>query len=288
MKGMTYGEMGDVALSMDSVTVDQYYKRLSIIYNKMCNISTGPFDSFEDFLKGFAYVDIPMALYGLYISTQPEIQQIQLRCGKSSCEKTFNWEFSTRSVLRLEKCSPTFLEKMKEIATSPAIEYDNIRNKSAVLNSKYIELPYSKFVIEMGVISAYEFLYNFIPVLDENTFKQAFGDDLNQIYVNNVLLLTTVRSVRIPNSDGTYTVCEGYKDILDAIYNIRPEEIKLVAAIANKLTSEYQTHFSFGDVVCPHCGNVTHDLDLTMDDLVFQTYQRLLSTEINVENIRGF
>jgi hypothetical protein len=90
MKGLTYGEMGDISLSMDSVTFDQYRKRLSIIYNKMINSNVGPFKSFEDFLKGFAYVDIPMALYGLYISTQPEIQSIQLRCGNPDCGKNFN------------------------------------------------------------------------------------------------------------------------------------------------------------------------------------------------------
>lgn len=288
MKGLTYGEMGDISLSMDSVTFDQYRKRLSIIYNKMVNSNIGPFKSFEDFLKGFAYVDIPMALYGLYISTQSEIQTIQLRCGNEECGKSFNWEFSTRSVIRLEKCSKQFLEKMKEIATSPASEYDKIREKSAVMNSKYVKLPYSGFIVEMGIISAYEFLYNFIPVLDEKTFKDAFGEDLNEIYMNNVLLLTTVKSVRVPNDDGTYSVAEGYKDILDAIYRINPEEIKLLAAITNKLTTEYQSYFSFGDVTCPHCGNVTHDLDLTMDDLVFQTYQRLLSTEINVQNMQSF
>lgn len=288
MKGLTYGEMGDISLSMDSVTFDQYRKRLSIIYNKMVNSNIGPFKSFEDFLKGFAYVDIPMALYGLYISTQSEIQTIQLRCGNEECGKSFNWEFSTRSVIRLEKCSKQFLEKMKEIATSPASEYDKIREKSAVMNSKYVKLPYSGFIVEMGIISAYEFLYNFIPVLDEKTFKDAFGEDLNEIYMNNVLLLTTVKSVRVPNEDGTYSVAEGYKDILDAIYRINPEEIKLLAAITNKLTTEYQSYFSFGDVTCPHCGNVTHDLDLTMDDLVFQTYQRLLSTEINVQNMQSF
>lgn len=287
MKGLTYGEMGDISLTMSGVTVDKYYKRLSVIYNKMTNISTGPFKSFEDFLKGFAFVDIPMALYGLYVSTQPEIQQIQLRDGE--CRKLFNHEYTTRSVLRLEQCSQTFLEKMKEIATSPASEYDNIRKNSAVLNSKFYELPYSKIVVEMGIPSAYEFLYNVIPLLEEKGIENAFPNDVNNIYEDNSLLLTAVRSIYIPNpSDGTYTVCEGYKDILDAIYIIKPEEIKILTTLTNKLTGEYQVTFSFGDIKCPHCGNITKNLEVTMDDLVFRTYQQLLSTEINVENIQGF
>ena len=292
MKGLTYGEMSDIALSMESVTFDQYYKRLSIIYNKLSNLNIAPFKTFTDFLKGFAYVDIPMALYGLYIATQNETQTIQLRCGRDDCGKGFSWTFNTRSVIRLEKCTPKFLEKMKEIATAPAIEYDKIRENSAVLNSKYIKLPSSKFIVEMGVISAYDFLYNFIPVLDEDNFKKAFGNDTSDIYKNNILFLTTVKSIRIPtkdeNNNVTYTICEGYKDILDAIYNIDPSDFKILAAVTNHFAGEYNSYFSFGDVTCPHCGNVTHDLNMTMDELVFQTFQQLLNTNVNVENMQGF
>ena len=288
MKGLTYGEMSDIALSMDNVTFDQYYKRLSIIYNKLTNLNIAPFESFTDFLKGFAYVDIPMALYGLYVATQSETQTIQLRCGVQTCEKGFSWTFNTRSVIRLEKCTPKFLEKMKEIATAPAVEYDNIRKNSAVLNSKYVRLPNSKFVVEMGIISAYDFLYNFIPVLDEENFKKSFGENVSEIYKNNILFLTTVKSIMIPNSDGTYTTCNGYKEILDAIYNIDLSDFKILAAITNKFAGEYNSYFSFGDVTCPHCGNVTHDLNMTMDELVFQTFQQLLSTNVNVENMQDF
>lgn len=287
MKGMTYGELADVSLNMESVTADQYRKRLTVVYNKMTNVSTGNFESFDDFLRGFAYVDIPMALYGLYVSTQPEVQQIQLRCGREACNKTFDWSFSTRSVLRLEKCSKKFLLKMEELVQAKPEDYQKIREESAVMKAKFVELPYSKFVVEMGVISAYEFLNNFIPVLDEEKFHETFGPDENNVYLNNVLLLTTVRSIRVPNGNGGYSLCNTYKSILDAIYSIFPEEIKLIQSFANVLTTEYNSAFSFGDVTCPHCGNVTKDLDLTMDDLVFQTYQRLISTEINVENIQS-
>ena len=286
MKGLTYGELGDITLSMDNVTFDQYYKRLSIIYNKMDNISTGPFKSFEEFLKNFAYVDIEMAIYGLYIATQPEIQEIQLRCGNSKCNKTFDWKYSTRSLLRLERCSKTFLDKMKEISTAPASKYDEIRKNSSVCVSKYVELPRSKFVVEMGVISAYDFLYNFIPLLNNDTFHDAFGEDANNVYATNSMLLMAVRSINVPNQDGTYIRYEGYKDILDAIYNIDPVEIQILSSLTDKIISMYQAVFSFGNVTCPHCKNVTEELDVQPDELVFQKYQRLLNTEIDVKNIQ--
>ena len=290
MTGLTYGEIGDISLSMDSVTVDKYYKRLAIIYNKMKNISSGPFDSFESFLKNIAYTDLPLAIYGLYVSTFPEVQTISLRCGKDTCNKTFDWNFSTRNVLQLQKSDDVLLEKLKELAVADPDQYDDIYKKAPVRNIKYIRLPKCGYIVGLGIASAYEFLYNFIPVLDEKTFKDAFGEDINQVYMNNILLLTTVLSVRVPNrrNPGTYILCEGYKDILEAIYNINPEEIKILAGISAKIQGEYQTYFSFNNVVCPHCKNVTKEIELTIDELLFQTYQRLMSTEVDLTNIHAF
>lgn len=289
MTGLTYGEIADISLSMDAVNVDKYYKRLAIIYNKMKNISNGPFDSFEDFLKNFAYTDISLAVYGLFVATFPEVQTISLRCGRNSCNKTFDWDYATRSILRLDKSDEVLLNKMAQLASADPSLYEEIYKNAAVRNSKFIKLPYSGYIVELGIASAYEFLYNFIPVIDEETFKQAFGNDINDVYKNNMLLLTTVLSVRIPKNDNpnSYILCEGYKDIVDAIYTISPEEIKIIAAMSNKIQTQYQVSFSFGDVKCPHCGNITKDLDLTIDDLVFQTYQRLISTEIDLTNIQG-
>ena len=288
MKAMSYGEYADIALSMDNVTFDQYYKRLSVIYNKMTNVSTGPFKTFEEFLKNLAYTDIQMALYGLYVSTEESSQEIQLRCGNDKCNKLFNYGFDTRSVIKLEDCADVFLEKMKEIATAPAADYDKIKENAAVHNSKFIEMPQSKYIVEMGLASAYDFLYNFIPLMDEETFKNAFGDDLNEIYMNNILLLTSVRSVRVPDEDGSYIECYGYKDILDAIYNLSPVEAKILAAYTAEIQKQYEISFSLGKVVCPHCGNITPNMEINMDELVFQTYQRLMSTEVDLKNILDF
>ncbi len=71
---MSYGEYQDVALSMENITTDVYHKRLSVIYNCMTNISTGPFESFDDFLHKFAFSDMDLALYGLFVATESETQ----------------------------------------------------------------------------------------------------------------------------------------------------------------------------------------------------------------------
>ena len=283
MKGMTYGELGDVSLMMDNVSYDQYYKRLSVMFNNMTNVSTGPFEDFEDFLKKTAYTDIPMGLYGMYVATQPEIQAIRLECGDENCKKNFDWKFNTRSLLRLEKCTKKFLDNMSRIANASPFEFKTIQKEAPVNNSKFIKLPISNIIVEMGIISCYEFLNNLIPVLDEKTFEDNFGD--SKVYANNVLLLTAVRSVILPKRDGGTVRFTNYKDILDALYLVKSDEVKIIASVASKLTAEYQSVFAFNNVVCPHCGAKTESLEVSMDDLVFRTYQQSMTTEINVENM---
>lgn len=285
MKGMTYGEYADVSISMDSVTFDQYEKRLSIIYNKMINTSCPPFKDFEDFLKNFAYSDIEMALYGLFISSEPESQEIGLVCGSNKCKKRFDWKYSSRSILRLERCADKFLEHMRELAESPAVKYDEIYNNAIVRNTKAIELPETHIVVEMGMASAYEFLYNIIPLLNKDRFQELYGDDPNDIYSNLVLLLTSVIAVHIPDEDGEYTHSENYEDIIKGLYNVTPNEIKMITALATQVQSNYRSTFSFGNVVCPHCNHITESLDVSMDELIFQRYQLLMSTEVDVNNI---
>ena len=284
MKGMTYGELGDVSLMMDNVSYDQYYKRLTVMYNNMTNVSTGPFEDFEDFLKKTAYTDIPMGLYGMYVATQPEIQAIRLECGDEKCKKNFDWKFNTRSLLRLEKCTKKFLDNMSRIANASPFEFKTIQKEAPVNNSKFIKLPISNIIVEMGIISCYEFLNNLIPVLDEKTFEDNFGD--SKVYANNVLLLTAVRSVILPKRDGGTVRFTNYKDILDALYLVKSDEVKIIASVASKLTAEYQSVFAFNNVVCPHCGAKTESLEVSMDDLVFRTYQQSMTTEINVENMQ--
>ena len=286
MKGLTYGEMSDIALDMEAVNFDKYYKRLSVIYNKMTNISTGPFASFEDFLKSFAYIDIPMAIYGLFTASQPEVQSIQLRCQKEDCGKSFPYKYNTRSIIRLEDCSDKYLEKMHDLAKANPADYDEIKKNAPVNQSKFIKLPKSGLIFEVGIISAYDFLYNFIPLMDEDEFREAFGDDPNDFFATNLLFLMGLRSVMMA-VDGKYQRFYGYKNILEALYNIDNEEIQIIQSIVRKVITEYQASFALKNVVCPHCGQVTETLPLNIDDLVFQTHQTLLSTEINVENIRG-
>lgn len=282
MRGMSYGEYQDIALSMETVTTDTYHKRLSVIYNCMTNVSTGPFESFDDFLNRFAYSDMPLALYGIFVATESETQEIELKCNVPDCNTFFNWKYNTRSVLRLDRSPAVALEKMKELAAAKASENTAIRDRAIVNASNYIELSESKYIVEIGLASCHDFLDKIVPLLDNDHYKEVFGEDLSETSLTNVLLLTGIRSIRVPADDG-YIVCEDAKDILDALYYITPEEIRIVATYVGQVENDYTMVFSFGDVRCPKCGNLTRNMVISIDDLVFRTFQTSMGTTVKLE-----
>lgn len=286
MRSMSYGEYSDVALSIDTIDFDLYRKRLTVLYNNMIDTTHGAFESFDDFIKNIAYTDVDMALYALFVATQPEEQDIELRCGNNECGQTFNWNFLTRSVLRVDRCPDAMISAMGRLAKAAPAEYDDIYEHAPVRTTKTIELPKSKILAEIGIGSAYHFLYNFVPVLDEDTFIETFGDEASiEVHLANAALLPTLLKVYVPDGDGSYFECETYKDILNAIYILPPGDMKILMAYCAKVRDEYTPVFSLGTVKCPHCNTETTNMDVPIDTLVFRMYQRLINTEISLENI---
>ena len=298
MGGLSYGELGDISLDPDSITFDQVKKRLSVVYNKMHNTNVDNFKSFDDFLKKFAYIDLNMAIYGLAVSTFPEEDSIELTCGNKDCPKatmdsegnlikaTFSHKYSPRSLIEFDRCGKNFLKYTEEIADCRPSEYNHLFESSSVQSYKAIELPDSGFVVEVGIASAYDYLYQVLDVVvtDEERAKELFGDDVNGVMQLNLALLSIVRSVSIPGKNGEFTKFTGGVDIVKALYNIRPREIKLLLSILGDTTDSYATSFAFHDVKCPHCGKVTKRVPVDIDKLVFTEYQQLMTSEINIEN----
>lgn len=286
MKGLTYGEWTELALSIDPMNFDNYRKRLTIIYNKMTDVSCKPFEDFEDFLNQFSYSDIPLALYGILVSTEMEESEVQLQCNNPECDQTFDWKFKTRSILRIEKCSKLFRGLMTKVIDAQPYEYETVHRESPVMTSKYIELPESKFIVELGIASAYHFLYNFTILANEELFKEVFGTEINkELYAINALLLVGVRKIFVPDGYGKYIECSTYKDLLNAIYDLKPREISILRTCVREYENSYDPVFSIGDVECPHCHHKSEDLGVEIDNLVFWTYQQLTNTEFDLSSI---
>ena len=287
-KGLSFGEYQDVALAVDYDnndfgTFDQNYRRLSIIYNKMTNISCGSFNSFEDFLKNTAYSDIDLCLYALMISTEPETSEIELKCQK--CGNNYNHKYSPRSLIQFKYSGFKFMDRWKKIVTAAPSEYEKLHENSMVEKSVFVELPNTKFICEVGIASAYEFLYTFIPITDPERFDDEFGADENGTYKGLVNLLLYIRSIRIPDEEGNYYVCEGYKDIMNAVYSLPMQDLQIVIAYSNNFIDDHAALFGFTNCKCTHCGEVRELIPANPSTLVFQSFLHSMNTNVDANNL---
>lgn len=287
MAGLTYGEMGDISLNTinnENITFEQVRKKLTVIYNKMRNPSCGKFESFDDFLKKFAYVDLDLAVFGLVVSTFPEVDDIPMNCQNPKCGKSFNHRFSPRNLLRLNKCSKKFLDDMKLIIDTTNAELPSLIETSPAQNYKMIRLPLSGFVIKLGIASAYDYLYTIVDNTLGNKFEEEHPDDVNGILQINSVLLSLIRSVLVPEGD-EYVEYDQFEDMIHALYSIKPEEIKILSTILQKYNNTYAVPFELTEITCPHCGTKTKSVPIDINYLVFLKYQRLMSEELNIDNI---
>lgn len=285
MTGLSFGEMGDISLNNENITFDQVHKKLSVIYNKMIDPSIGKFNDFEDFLRKFSYVDIDLAIYGLVVATFPEVDDIPLTCNNPKCNNSFNHKFSPRTLLRFEKSDDKFLSAMQEVIDCPADKVNELLESSPTQSYKRIKLPNSKFIIEVGIASSYDYLYTIVDNLLGDKFEKEHPDDVNGILQLNSTLLGLIRTVYVPDANGEYVEFSEFEDMINALYMIKPDEVAILSSLLSKYTESYEVNFELTDIVCPHCGTVTKSIPLDINYLVFLKYQRLMSTTVNIENV---
>jgi hypothetical protein len=116
-------------------------------------------------------------------------------------------------------------------------------------------------------------------------FSEKHPDDVNGILQINSALLGLVRAVYVPDNEGSYVMYDKFEDMIQALYMIKPDEIAILSSLLQKYTDSYNVTFELRDIVCPHCGTKTKSIPIDINYLVFLKYQRLMSTELNIDNI---
>lgn len=286
MKGLSFGEMGDIAVNPEHITYEQLNKKLSVIYHNMINPSIGEFKSYDDFLRNIAYVDIEMCMFGLACSTLPENDTITLRCTRRNCNKEYDVTYSPRSLIQFEDMSEAALKAIDDITSAQSPEEVAAEHeKSSLVTLKAIRLPASGFIIEIGLASAYDFLHGISALVLGDGLKKVFPDDVNGMKAVLTSFLTFTRSVSIPNDDGSYDKFTGPEDIVRALYDLKQDDIMILVALAKKYNDAYTIPFAITNVKCPHCGAETKKVPLDIASLVFTKYQTLGNTEIDLDAI---
>ncbi len=286
MSGMSYGELCDVALDPETLAFDNVRKQISVVYNKMKNVSCKAFTDIDDFMKHFAWSDFNVALYGLLVATFPEIQTIGLTCGRQSCRKAFEHTYNTRSIMLFNQCPDAWLNKYKELVAASPYDYEALAKNAPVNNISYIQLPKSGFIVGLGPVTLYDYLYKLVSINDEQAFRRVFGDNPSNSTLQNISIAPFVRGVFVPDGKGGYDQYEELKDVIDALSDIAIDESKIVRSLAADIRSKMDPVFGVENVVCPHCGAKTKFINLDIGNLLFQAREMLENTTVDVSKWR--
>lgn len=281
MRGAGYGALGDLIINPQTASFDKYNKTYSVIYNCLVNTTVGKFNSYEEFLKNTSWIDMNVLLYGMIVSTFPNIDTVQLTCQK--CKKSFDHKYLVSTLFDLKDTSYNYLTKFKELVDGSAENYNNLYENSAVHRSRMFKLPHSKWVITCGISSAYDYLHKKVSnANDIDEWMRKHPDDTNGLLYANADFISVVRAVA-REENGKYVRYTEFEDIITAIYSLPVDDIPILNTILTKYYDDYDVHFSIRDTKCPHCNTVSERSNIDLYQLVFLKLQQLMSIQINTE-----
>lgn len=319
--GLTYPEVIDLSSANEINSLDGERKKWSIVYDHMRNMSIGPWQEyvlyidpatnkevridindeipsnvpdenvhhvtkFEDFLRKTSYMDLEFCLWKILCATAMDKEIISIDCHTDigngrECGNTYDWIYSPNDLLLIDSVNPGVLKEMEETSNTNSME-EAIKNyaTSPVASTSYVDLHSSGFKVVYGHISAYEYLEFIYPKLKE--MESSEDPDIISKSMEYALLVT-VKSVLIPNNNGSYTRIKGVDNLIKVINTLDEIDFETLTQINTMMTEPYQFRFAMRDIVCPKCKNRSMIPINSMSRLLFIVARSLSSVNITLK-----
>ena len=163
-------------------------------------------------------------------------------------------------------------------------EAKKVHEESFFKKRKIIRLPESKYDVEIGVASAYEYLHETMNEILEDKFSKEHPDDVNGSLVINTLFISMIRSIAVP-INGKYVKYTNAEDIIQILYTLKPGDTPILSQIVSAYIQALNAEFALKDVVCPHCGTVSKVVPIDINMLVFMKQQMLTNTRVDLSEM---
>ena len=310
--GLSYPEILDLSQSQELNTVDGLKKKWTIAFNHTKNPSIGQFkpfryyidpstkkkvhlnagepvpegakleygDAFDDFLRKTSFLDLDFILWKILCATTMENEVISINCharhNGEECKKEYDWVYSTKNLLDMDKISPAVLEEMNKTATvSSQQEIEANYKDSFLASSSVIKLPHCGFRIMCGHKDAYEHINTIFGKVLEITEAQnpAVSDALT------VTMLSVVKAVLVPYN-GSYAKITSVDGIMKVLKQLDEVDYQTVGEMMRVILEPYQFTYNLRDIVCPKCGNVSNIPIQDMSRMLFIVAQSLMSVQV--------
>lgn len=299
IRSINFADFLKIAAPMSQNVVDTERRSWSVIYDHIKNVSIGDFESFEDFLKKTSFNDKELLLWALLVATSDNNEQLSARCTK--CEKEFVSNYEPRSIAHIdnELAPKSYLEIHNAGIGEEAIKvFNNVKNK----HTEYL-LPNSNYIVEIGNLSAYDYLVNKLPVLAQ-LYQRFTGEPLTNIqqmsprdeeeqeklmefnyYSSHLLFIDAF----IKEKDGMkyrYSDWDKIEEIIKTA--LSSDDSAILMQILQKKTSKSKVvSFYTENVKCPNCSNMINRIYISDigQTLLFQVSRRFSNTQINLNEM---
>ena len=263
-------------------TANSILEKWSLIYDKIIDISRGPFKDIEDFLQHTAFNDYDNFVYAMIASSYPTDDAVEFVCDKDlgGCGKNFTVNYQNTSMIRQDLINDKTKQHIQDIINNAAFvdkAYENSMKAPVNFTKRFFIDDTSGIIVELYVPSVHDIMKNYFEEIQNNEDFLANADR------ELVILAQGIKSIFIPDyeaDDGSFYQAEGVMAIVETLTDFTSQQLSLITNKTLELTEPYTIRYGFKNVVCPHCHHDFGQYTMNLDTILFQRVQQQVMTEI--------
>lgn len=305
MRGINYLDFIKLSAPSSGNTTDAEIKTWTIIYNHLKNPSIGPFKDFEDFLRKTKYQDREILMWGVLAATLDDQDTISITCGNPNCGEKHTIVYYPRELIHVDETKiPEWYVPAYQAAAGP--EAVSVWEQASRKRVSY-KLQDSQISVEINEPSAYEFITQKLPLLDElyKRYKPngSFSDDMRNAnedepsileradmlefnYLSSIAMYLSAVIIERGGKKYRFTKWKDIEKVVSGSLSSTDSSI-LVSLIEQVRSNTSPVSFRINDVTCPHCKH--HDdfipINNLQEQLLVRVYVKLGNTQINLINM---
>ncbi len=261
---MTSLTLSDLATVIGSVNDDYESIRnmYEMMYHKINNTSIGKL-TFEEYLDLVSLQDVETLQAGIFFATYPEPTTFDFTC--QSCNKAItDFPVPNSNMTIINKSDA--LEKRQDIIHHSVNNRSELNKYSTLNKVKQVLLPKTKTIIEIRT-----------PSLRDN-LNINFRMQKNPDTVQAVQLMLFTKTVSVidrkyyhEKGKVRYLKMEKLNDIYNALKKLNIDDLKILTDLITEYSMRYTVDYGLTGIECPHCHHINNDIDVDMEELLFQT-----------------
>ena len=263
-------------------TANSILEKWSLIYDKIIDISRGPFKDIEDFLQHTAFSDYDNFVFAMIASSYPTDDAVEFVCDKDlgGCGKNFTVNYQNTNMIRQDLITDKVREHIQDIVNTAAFvdkAYENSMKAPVNFTKRFFVDDTSGIIVELYIPSVHDIMKNYFEEI------QANEDFLSRADRELVILAQGIKSIFVPDyeeDDGSFYQAEGVLAIVETLQDFTSQQLTLITNKTLELTEPYTIRYGFKNVICPHCKHDFGQYTMNLDTILFQRVQQQVMTEI--------